>query len=135
VTNVRRLVRVDRGVLDDRLFRRSRLRRHLLAYPRQQKREAIEVEIQVAVRRSDDTRHARNRADGLRELLRDHARRLALCARELKGDGHRQIAHRAAGRHFHRERRHIGDRILAADRAGDGVVHLSLNAQNHGCCG
>ena len=43
----------------------------------------------------------------------------------------REIAERAVGRHFDRERRHVGEAELAADGAGDGVVDVSLNGQNH----
>ena len=65
------------------------------------------------------------------ELLRDGARRLAQRARELERDGHRQIAERAVRRHLDGERRHVGEAEVAADRVGDRVVHVSLNAQNH----
>ena len=74
-------------------------------------------------------------ADRLRQFLRDRARRLAQRARELKGDRHGEIAERAGRRHFDREIRHVGQAVLAADRAGDRVVDVSLNGQNHGCVG
>ena len=93
---------------------------------------AVEVEVQVAVRRRDDARDAGNRAERRGELLRDRARRLAQRARELERDRDGEIAERAVGRHLDRERRHVGDAELPADRVGDRVVDASLNAQNHG---
>ena len=133
MTDVRRLVGIDGGVLDDRLFRRDGLRRYLLPDARQEERVAIEVQIQVAVGRRDDARHPRNVADRLRQLLGDRARRLPQRSRQLKGDRHGEIAEGAAGRYFDRKIRYFFQAVLPADRRRDGVVDVSLNGENHRC--
>ena len=131
VTDVRRLVRVDRRMLDDRLLRRDGLGRHLLPDARDDERRTVEVEVQVPVRRRDDALDAGNRAHRLRQFLRDRARRLAKRTRELEGDRDGEIAERAGRRHLDRERRHVGDAEVLADRGRNRVVDVALNAQNH----
>ena len=59
------------------------------------------------------------------------SRRLAQRARELERDGDGEIAEGARRRHFDGERRHVGDAEVRPDRVADGVVHVSLKAQNH----
>ncbi len=133
VTDVRRLVGIDGRVLDDRLFRSDRLRRHLLPHARQEEGVAIEIQIQIAVGRRNNARHPRNLADRLRQFLGDRARRLPQRSRQLKGDRHREIAEGAVGRHFDGKVRNLFQAVLPADRGRDGVVDVSLNGENHRC--
>jgi hypothetical protein len=56
VSDMRRFVRIDRGVFDDGLLRRRDLERHLLPDTGQQIRRPIQVEIQVPVWRRRDPR-------------------------------------------------------------------------------
>ncbi len=100
VADVRRLVRVDRRVLDDGLARvvGGPRRRCAGRDARAQERRAIQVAVQVAVRRRFDTRDAFDLAQGAREVLRDRLWRLAQAPRQLEGDGQRQIAERARWR-------------------------------------
>jgi hypothetical protein len=72
-----------------------------------------------------------NRAHRLREIVRDRARRLAKRARQLEGDRDGEVAERARRRHLDRERRHLGDAEVLADRGRNRVVNVALNAQNH----
>jgi hypothetical protein len=127
VADVRRLVRVDRRMLDDRFLHGCAVGRHLLPDARNEKRQPVEIQIQIAVGRRFDTSHTGNDADGLRQLLRDRARRFAKRPRQLKGDRHSQIAQRAGRRHFHGKRRHVGEAEPLPDRSRNRVVNLSLN--------
>ena len=87
-----------------------------------QERRPVEKHVQVAVRRGVDARHAGNRRDDRRQLLRDRARRLPEDARQLEGDRDGQVAERAVGRHLDGKRRDLVDAELAPDRVGDRVV-------------
>ena len=104
VADVRRLVRIDGGVLDDRLLRpRGRRRqRARQAEPGQEKGRAIEKHVEVAVGRGVDTGHTGDRPQGARQFLRDRARCLAQPARQVEGHRRSQIAERAVGRVFDR---------------------------------
>ena len=111
VADVRRLVRVDGGVLDDGLrssivHRRSSIvgRRQLSA----RERDPIEVDVQVAVRRGVDARDAVDRAERGRELLRDRPWRFAQPPRQLEGNRRRQIAELALRRILDRQ---LGQRV------------------------
>ena len=97
------------------------------------KRRAIEVQVQIAVRRRHDALDAGNRSHGLRELLRDRARRFAQRPRELERDRHREIA-RARASAAPRPRTAARRRCRTCRRiaSGDGVVDVALNTQNHG---
>ena len=68
-------------------------------------RDAIEIDVQVPVRRGLDARDAVDRAERGRELLRDRARRLAQPPRQLEGDRRREIAELALGRILDRQLR------------------------------
>ena len=134
VADVRRLVRVDGRVLDDGLPGGRRDRGHLAGEPRAQERGAVEVDVQVAVRRRDDARHAGHRAERRRDLLRDGAGRLAQPARQLEGERHRQVAQRALGRRLDHDRREVavGEGVDLARGAGDALTDELVQRQNHG---
>ncbi len=74
MSDVRRLVGVDGGVLDDRLLGFSVGRRHLAAHPANQVLGTCEPEIEVAVRRDVDAGDAGNRTQCGGNVLRDDAR-------------------------------------------------------------
>ena len=105
--------------------------RHLAARPRQQELAPIEIEVQVSRRRRVDAADAGNGTQGVGDLLGDRFRRFAQRAGELKRDRDRQIAHGPAGRHLDSEGRNLGQAERPADRVGDGVVYVALNAENH----
>ena len=131
MADVRRLVRIDRGVLDDCFFRRRRLRLQLGAYALEKECGTVQIEIQVAIRRGDDARDAGDRAEARRQLLRDRARRFPERTRELKRDRDGEIAERTSRWNLDRKSRDVCDAVLRADRTGNRIVHSSLNAQNH----
>ena len=131
VTDVRRLVRVDRRMLDDCFLRGRAVGLDLLPEARNEKRQPVEVQIQIAVGRRFDPSHAGSAADRLRQLLRDRARCLAERPRQLKGDRHGEIAHRAGRRHFHGERRHVGPQ--RADGSSLGVTAQVLDKATGDC--
>ena len=110
VPDVRRLVRIDGSVLDDRLRFAGRLRLNLSPQPLDNKRGAIEKEIQIAVGRRDDSGHTGNLANGRRQVLGDRARRAPQRPRELKRDGDGQVAQRS------RRRQRPGERVV--ERSG-----------------
>ena len=98
VADVRRLVRVDRRVLDDNLAAAGRRRGRLArAEPLAHQRVAREKQVDVAVR-GFDPRDSSDRAERCRQLLADDFRRLAQPARQLEGDRQRQIAERPGRR-------------------------------------
>ncbi len=103
MADVRGLVRIDRGVLDDGLVRRDGCRGSRFVQPRPQERGALEIHVQVAVGRGDDSRDAGRRAERRGQFLRDGARRFSQRARELKRDGDGEIAERAVRRDLDRE--------------------------------
>ena len=103
VTDVRGLVRIDRGVLDDGFLTRRDLRRNVATQPRDQECRPLEIEVQVPVGSGDDARHARQRPQSRDELLRDDARRLSKRSRQLERHGHRKVAKRSVGRRLDRE--------------------------------
>ena len=132
VADVRRLVRVDRGVLDDRLAGRgSRPRGAPARQPARSSAAPIEEEIDVAVRRRLDPRDAVDRPERAGDLLGDRARRLAQPAGQLEGERHREVAERAARRHLDRicgEHRIVGgDAVQAADGLGEAAADDALN--------
>ena len=126
MADVRGLVRIDGGMLDHGLAGFDPQRRDLAAHPADQKRGAIEIEIEIAVRCDVDPRDSRDRSDRAGDLLGDGPRRLAQRPRQLERDRHRQIAQRAVGRDFDGERRKIDLGELPADRVGDGRMYESL---------
>ncbi len=83
VPDMRRFVRVDRGVLDDCLVAFGPIalddieRLDAAAHARGQECGAIERQVQIPVRRRDDARDAGDGADRLGQFLRDRARRFA----------------------------------------------------------
>ena len=83
---------------------RRRRQRAGEAEPGQEKGRPIEKHVEVAVGRGVDTGHAGNRPECARQFLRDRARRLAQAARQIEGDRRSEIAERAVGRVFDRNR-------------------------------
>ena len=120
VPDVRRLVRIDRGVLDDGLARRradgAPGRRR--SQPARRARPAIEEEVDVAVRRRLDAGDAVDRAERGGDLLRDRARRLAQPARQLEGERDGEIAEGARGGRLRPESRPAPDRRAECRRGG-----------------
>ena len=66
VADVRRLVRVDGGVLDDRLVTGGVRRRDLAARAGDEEGRPIQIQVQIAVGRGGDPGDARNRTERLR---------------------------------------------------------------------
>jgi hypothetical protein len=96
---------------------------------------AIEEDVQVAVRGRFDTRDAVHGAERPGQFLGDGAGGLPKTAGEGKGHGRRDVAKRAAGRHFES---HFADRgivggqsIQAADRVGQAGAYELMDGQNH----
>ncbi len=130
--DVRGLVRVDRRMFDDDLaagFGRAAF----APEPLSGQGRSVEKEVEVPVGRRVHTCHAGNRAERVRDLFRDRARRLPQPARQLEGDGDRQIAERAAGRNVDHDRRLIVgcNRKSVGERVGERGADGSVNGQNH----
>ncbi len=136
VTDVRRLVRVDRGVLDDHFPRLRRGGRDLAGEAGLDERGTIEKQIEVAVRGGLDARDAGERTDRRLELLGNGARRLAEAPGELERNRHRHVTQHAARRRLDHDRRLIGFRQAkrlaehlaqaSTDEGMDGKDHESL---------
>ena len=109
VADVRGLVRIDGRVLDDGLSGSDRPYRVRGSDPNgtifATKRHAIQVDIQVPVRRGLDAAMPSIGPERGGELLRDRARRLAQPARQLEGDRRREVAELALGRILDRQLR------------------------------
>jgi hypothetical protein len=93
---------------------------------------ALEIEVQIAARRGDDSRDAGNRADRPGQLLRNRAWRLAERPGELEGDGNRQIAERPVRRHLDGERWRLGHTKVLADGADNRIVDAMVDGEDHG---
>ena len=125
MSDVRRLVRVDRGVLDDRLPGPAVWNRS--SFWRQPSREVcrtIQEEVDVAVRRRLDACEPVDLPQGADDLLRNGARGLAQPSRQFEGERDRQITERPAGRDLHRDRgehRIVGRNVV---QARDGAGHV-----------
>ena len=120
VADVRGLVRVDGGVLDDGLVAGGRPPPPGRVEPGVEMMHPIEEKIDVAVGRRLDPRDALDLAEGAGQLLRDRARRLAQPSRQLECERHRQIAERAARRnvdHDRGERRVVRGNAIEAGTA------------------
>ena len=97
VADVRRFVRIDRRVLDDRLGGRRRGRRGG-RQPIEQKTAPFEEEVQIAVGRGRHARDAFERAERAGDFLRNRPRRLPQPPRQLEGDRRAKIAEFAVWR-------------------------------------
>ena len=134
MADVRRLVRVDGGVLDDGLFGSGRRRRRAAVQPGVEMVHPIEEEIDVAVRRFDPREpvHAPELSD---DLLRDDLRRLAQPSSQLECERHRQIAEGAPGRDVDDnggKRRIIGsDAVESGHGFGNTGTDDALDGKNH----
>ena len=129
--DVSRLVRIDRGVFDDRLVGRAERSRDFVSEPRDQKRGPFEIEIQISIRRGDNAFDSLHPVDVRGQILSDRPGRLAKGARELKCHGDRQIAKGSIGRHFDRKWRDVGQPVALADGTRDVIVDDTLNGKNH----
>jgi hypothetical protein len=131
---VRRLVRVDGGVLDDRLAgiggRRPGRRRVQTAC---EERSSIEVRVQVAVPGGVDARDPWHGRQHLGQLLGDRAGRLPEAPRQLEGYRHRQIAERAIGRVIDHERElRVGSEpVSILQHGGEPRAKRLMNRENH----
>ena len=109
VADVRGLVRVDGGVLDDGLALVGRpAYRRLGPQAGGEKRRAIEKAVQVPVGGGLDAREAVHGAQCGRQFLRDRARGFPQHSGQFKSDGHGQVAQRAVGRIVNRDDGLIG---------------------------
>ncbi len=108
VADVGGLVRIDRGVLDDRLRPAGRGGRRRLAEVAAQERGAIEEDVDVPAADRLDARHAGDGRERGDDLLRDGAGRLAERARQLEGAGECQIAEGPGRRGLDDQRRGHG---------------------------
>src|SRR5687768_9301533 len=96
--DVRRLVRVDRGVLDDR-FAGGRVRLDLpLRQTVEEERPAFEEEVQVAVRCCRYRTYALERSERAGDLLSDRSRRLPQAPGQLERHRGAEVAELAVGR-------------------------------------
>ena len=134
VADVRRLVGIDGGVFDDHLATRQRRpQRHIVLQAREQKRAAVQEEVQVAVGRGLHTADAVDRAKRLGQLLRDGTWRLAQRTGEFKRHRHRQIAQCAPRGCFNDDRGEGGrvklKRLL--ERRLEALTDTGVNGQNH----
>ena len=100
--DVRGLVGIDRGVLDDGLLGVRGRRRQLAGKtePRQQKCGAVEKDVEIPVGRRFDARNSGNGSQRSRQLLCNHARRFAQAAGQIERDRRAEVAERAVGRVF-----------------------------------
>jgi hypothetical protein len=129
MADVRRLVRVDGGVLDDCLVVRAVGGRcGARRQPPPDLRFAIEEEVDVAVRRCLDARESGQRAEGADDFLRDGARSFSQAAGELEGERNREIPERAPRRHFDRNRREHGIIDRNVIQTPDGVAHVAADS-------
>ena len=131
MADVRGLVRVDGGVLDDGLVGRRGRPRGDVVEPGPHERRPIEVHVHIALRRGHDSRDAGKHAEGAGQFLRDRPRRFSQRPRELKRHGHGEIAECAIGRDLDREGGNLGQSVLTLNGVDDGVVNGTLNGQNH----
>jgi hypothetical protein len=136
VADVRRLVRVDGGVLDDDFFVRVfRGRLEAALQPRFQPLGSIEKEVDVAVRGRFDARNAVDLPERPRKFLRDGPRRLAQPTGQREGDRDGEVSKCAPRRCF--ERHLADDGILRRDavKTADGLGHMTtnelVNGENH----
>ena len=131
VADVRRLVRIDRGVLDDGLvagpardpvsFRASAGRPSHCCSQYGRSRKRLRYPFGAASTRLTPSIGA----EGAGELLRDRARRLAQAAGEREGDRDGDVAERALRRRFERQ---LGDRGIVGGKAveaADGLGHAA----------
>jgi len=133
VADVRSLVRVDGGVLDDGFRAHLGTEHDLAGELREQIAATVEIEIEIPVRRGDHLGDAGHTAQRAGQLLGDRAGRLAQRPRQLKRDGDGQVAERAVGRHLDRKGRNLGKAVLPACRGGDVVPDFLMGAENHEC--
>ncbi len=92
---------------------------------------SFEKEIEEAVRRHVDARDTGQLPEPGGELLGDGARRFLQRARELERERDREIAEGAVRRHLYSEWRQLRKVVLHACRAGDSIVDLALDVENH----
>jgi hypothetical protein len=132
---MRRLVWIDRGVLDDRLAGPGRSAASVGLHPADDRCRAIEEEIDVAVRRRFDPAEPFDRAQRRGYLLRDRSRRFAQAAGEAEGERDSEIPERAPGRELDgdvgQKRIVQGDTVQTADGIGYARTHEFVNRQNH----
>jgi hypothetical protein len=136
VPDVRRLVRVDRRVLDDRFAGAgTRGRLHGAREALEQERKTTEEDVQVSVGGGGHARDAGDRAERARNFLRDGARRLAQSAGELERDGRAEVAQFAVGRILddHRRLRCLVQRVQCREHTSDMIADAILKGQNHLC--
>ena len=135
VADVRRLVRVDGGVLDDGLALDGGRRRVAPGEPRGERLRPVDEEVDVAVGRRLDPLDAGDGAHAGGELLRDRPRRLAEASCQLEGERHRQVAEVAARRDRdddRRQQRVVGGNVIESrDGVGHPLADDLLNRKDH----
>jgi len=135
MADVRRLVRIDRRVLDDRLpgVRGGTSGRRGGIESRPQKRPAIEEDVQVAIRCGLESGDALDLRQRTGQFLGDDLRRLAQPARQLERHWQRKVAERACRRVSDSERRLIGRReiVALAQERRETRAQQVVNRQNH----
>ncbi len=136
VSDVRRLVGVDGGVLDDRLARPAARRpTDRACEPLHEERGAVEEEIEVAVRRRRHLRHALDGTECRGNLLRDRPGRLPQPPGELEGDRGSEVAERTVRRIVeHHLRLCAGvERIQRREHTSDVIAEAIVESQDHLC--
>ncbi len=127
VSDVRRLVRVDCRVFDDRLVAGGWRHPVRLGEPGRQVMRPIEKKIEVPVRGRLDAGDAVDGAEGAGHFLGDDTRGLAQAAGELECQGDGEVPEGAARGNVDR---HAGqDRVIGRDvvQARDGLGHAAAN--------
>ena len=136
VPDVRRLVRVDRRMLDDGLgVRRLSSAAVVLPQPSQGECRPVEEEIDVSAGRCFDPGELLDRAERGGNLLRDRARRLAQAARQLEGERDGKVPQGARRRDRDGDGQQCGvigsDAIEAPDGLGHTGANELMNGKNH----
>ena len=130
VADVRRLVGIDVGVLDDDLFARAGGGLGLAAQQRRGVGAAVEPDVDVAVAGHFHRRHAGDGADLLDQLGGDLLGRLPQLLGQLKRRRHGHFAELALPRLLDGDRQidAVADLYVRVERAGD----LLFNGMEHG---
>jgi hypothetical protein len=132
VTDVRRLVGIDGGVLDDR-FGRRRCGWRGGGEAIEQETSPLEEEIQISVGRRCHPGNPFERAEGTGDFLCNRPRCLAQPAGELEGNRRPEVAKLAIGRVLEDDRRRLRGigRVELGEDPRDVRAHAVVNRKDH----